>query len=99
MHSDNLHNIKCSANKSENVQCSYYWVYEIAGALAQNPHKILPVENMNSPGNYTCIAECQLGEHKECIILAMEFEVIRVVLVSSLSGLKIGRCINFYINV
>ena len=75
MYSNDLHNIKCSANKSEDVQCSYYWVHEIGGANVRNPYAILPVENMNSPGVYTCIAKCHLGKN-ECIIRAMEFEVI-----------------------
>ena len=95
MYSNDLHNIKCSANKSENVQCSYYWVHEIAGAMVENPYAILPVENMNSHGNYTCIAKCHLGKHKECIIKAMELEVIQEV---RLSGLNIGLCVHFNIN-
>ena len=94
-HSNDLHNIKCSANKSANVQCSYYWVHEIAGAMVENPYAILPVENMNSPGNYTCIAKCHLRKHKECIIKAMDLEVFQDVLESNLSGLNIGLCVNF----
>ena len=76
MYSNDLHNIKCSANKSANVQCSYYWVHEIAGAMVENPYAILPVEHMNSPGNYICIAKCHLGKN-DCIIKAMEFEVLQ----------------------
>ena len=86
MHSNDLHNIKCSANKSANVQCSYYWVHEIAGAMVENPYAILPVENMNAPGVYNCIAKCHLGNN-ECIIKAMEFEVIHQ---STNTGLIIG---------
>ena len=96
MYSNDLCLIKCSANKSANVQCSYYWVHEIAGAMVENPYSILPVENMNSPGNYTCIAKCHLGKHKECIIKAMELEVIQEV---RLSGLNIGLCVHFNINI
>ena len=99
MHSNDLHNIKCSANKSANVQCSYYWIHEIAGAMVQNPHAILPVENMNSPGNYTCIAKCYLGKRNECIIKAMELEVFQEVLELRLSGLNIGLCVHFNINI
>ena len=99
MHSNDLHNIKCSANKSANVQCSYYWVHEIAGAMVENPYAILPVENMNSPGNYTCIAKCHLGKHKECIIKAMELEVFQEMLELRWSGLNIGLCVHFNINI
>ena len=61
--------------------------------MVENPHAILPVENMNSPGMYTCIAKCQLGKHKECIIKAMEVEVIRGSKEEShLSNLNIGQC-------
>ena len=87
MYLNDLHNIKCSANKSEDVQCSYYWVHEIGGAMIENPYAILPVENMNAPGVYTCIAKCHLGKN-ECIIRAMEFEVIHQ---STNTGLNIGQ--------
>ena len=99
MHSNDLHNIKCSANKSANVQCSYYWVHEIAGAMVENPYAILPVENMNSPGVYVCIAKCHLGKHKECNIKAMDLEVIQDVLEPNLSGLNIGLCVNSNVNI
>ena len=99
MHSNDLHNIKCSANKSANVQCSYYWVHEIAGAMVENPYAILPVENMNSPGNYTCIAKCHLGKHKECIIKAMEFESIQDTLEAHLSRLYISQFANVNISI
>ena len=44
--------------------------------MVENPYAILPVENMNSPGIYTCLAKCHLGVQKECIIKAMEVEII-----------------------
>ena len=63
--------------------------------MVQNSHAILPVENINSPGNYTCIAKCHLRKHKECIIKAMDLEVFQDVIESNLSGLHIGMCVNF----
>ena len=44
--------------------------------MIENPYAILPVENMNSPGIFTCIAECHLGKNK-CVIKAMEIEVLQ----------------------
>ena len=92
MHSDDLHNIKCSANKSEDVQCSYYWVHEIAGAMVENRYAILPVENKY--GMYTCIGKCHLGK-SECIIKAMEFEVFQGLEARVTHGLEIRLIIGF----
>ena len=44
--------------------------------MVENPYAILPIEHMNSPGIYTCLAKCHLGVQKECIIKAMEVEII-----------------------
>ena len=88
--------MKCSANKSENVQCSYYLVHEISGSIVDYPLDLVTVQNINSPGNYTCIAKCLVGEHKDCIIKAMEFEVVQE---SCLPNLNIGLYVNFNIRI
>ena len=61
--------------------------------MVETPYVVLPVENMNSPGIYTCIAKCHLGHYKECIIIANEVEVVEG---SQLSGLMIGKCFKIY---
>lgn len=79
----------CTANKSANVQCLYYWVHETPGTILDN--QFLPVENMKSPGIYTCFAKCQLASHKDdCFIKAMEFKIVEG---SQMRGLMIGQCL------
>ena len=57
--------------------------------MVETPYPILPVEHMNSPGIYTCLAKCHLGNNKECIIKALEVKVVQG---SQMSGLMIGQC-------
>ena len=62
--------------------------------MVETPYPILPVEHMCSLGLYTCVAKCLLGNNKECIIRAMEVEVVQG---SHLSSLNIGQNAKYYV--
>ena len=45
--------------------------------MIEHSQAILGVENMLLPGIYTCVATCHLKYLNECIIKAMEVEIIQ----------------------